>query len=63
MGSTSRPAWHWEIRGEALYGLGRYADAIVCFERMPNLPFWTHRNLAACHGQLGEVDATRDSNS
>jgi tetratricopeptide (TPR) repeat protein len=53
------PNWHWEIRGEALYGLGRYADAIVCFERMLNLPYWTHRNLAACHGQLGEVAEAR----
>jgi tetratricopeptide (TPR) repeat protein len=49
------PAWHWEIRSEALYGLGRYAEAIVCFERMPSLPYWVHRNLAACHGQLGHV--------
>jgi TolB-like protein len=53
------PNWHWEIRGEALYALGRYADAIVCFERIPNLPYWVHRNLAACHGQLGEVAAAQ----
>jgi TolB-like protein/Tfp pilus assembly protein PilF len=50
------PNWHWEIRGEALYGLRRYAEAVACFERIPNTHFWIHRNLAACHGQLGNID-------
>jgi TolB-like protein/Tfp pilus assembly protein PilF len=50
------PNWHWEIRGEALYGLRRYAEAVACLERVPSLHFWIHRNLAACHGQLGNID-------
>ncbi len=50
------PNWHWEIRGEALYCLGRYGDAVASYERLPTLPYWVHRNLAACHGQLGNID-------
>jgi TolB-like protein len=50
------PNWHWEIRGEALYCLGRYAEAVASYERLPELPFWVHRTLAACHGQLGDID-------
>jgi len=50
------PNWHWEIRGEALYGLGRYAEAVISIQRIPNLPFWANRLLAACYGQLGNID-------
>jgi TolB-like protein len=50
------PNWHWEIRGEALYCLGRYAEAVASYERLPTLHYWVHRNLAACHGQLGNID-------
>ena len=35
---------------------GRYAEAVACLERIPSLHFWIHRNLAACHGQLGNID-------
>ena len=53
------PNWHWEIRGEALYCLGRYAEAVASYERLPELPFWVHRTLAACRGQLGNTDKAR----
>ena len=50
------PNWHWEIRGEALYCLGHYAEAVASYERIPSLPYWVHLHLAACHGQLGNND-------
>jgi adenylate cyclase len=50
------PNWHWELRGEALYCLGRYAEAVASYERLPILHYWVHRNLAACHGQLGNIE-------
>lgn len=53
------PNWHWALRAEALYDLGRYDAAVATYERMPNLPFWIHRTLAACHGQLGNIDKAR----
>ncbi len=53
------PNWHWEIRAEAFYDLGRYDAAVASYERMAHLPFWVHRTLAACHGQLGNIDKAR----
>jgi TolB-like protein len=53
------PNWHWEIRGEALYGLRQYAEAVACYERIPGFYYWIHRNLAACHGQLGNIGKAR----
>ncbi len=50
------PNWHWELRGEALYCLGRYAEAVASYERLPIIHYWIHRNLAACHGQLGNIE-------
>jgi hypothetical protein len=29
------------------------------FLRSHHLPFWVHRTLAACHGQLGNIDKAR----
>ena len=49
----------WEIRGIALYGLGRYTEAVTTFEQMTHLNYWNHAHLAACFGQLGKVDKAR----
>jgi hypothetical protein len=53
------PNWHWEIRGQVLYLLGRYGEARTVLERMTVKPFWVKGFLAACCGQLGEVEAAR----
>lgn len=53
------PNWHWELRGQALYLLGRYEEAASTFERMTHLNFWDHAFLCACYGQLGQIDKAR----
>jgi len=53
------PNWHWDIRGQVLYMLKRYGEARTSFERMTVTPFWAKGFLAACCGQLGEVEAAR----
>ncbi|MEE8153048.1 MAG: tetratricopeptide repeat protein [candidate division NC10 bacterium] len=51
------PSWHWEIRGQVLYMLKRYGEARTALERMTVTPFWSKGFLAACCGQLGELEA------
>ena len=53
------PNWHWEIRGQVLYALKRYDEAKTSFERMSVIPFWAKGFLAACCGQLGELEAAK----
>ena len=33
--------------------------AVASYERLPIIHYWIHRNLAACHGQLGHIDKAR----
>lgn len=54
------PDWHWSIRGQALYGLGRWHDAIAAFERPAAVPPRIHGYLAACYGQLGDKERAHD---
>jgi TolB-like protein len=54
------PDWHWEIRGQALYGLGRWEEAIAALERSATVHSWVHACLAACYGQLGDKAKARD---
>ena len=49
----------WEVRGMALYGSGRYTEAIIAFEHMTHLNYWNHGQLAACFGQFGKVEEAR----
>jgi adenylate cyclase len=53
------PNWHWELRGLALYELGRYEEAASTFARMTNLNYWDHGFLCACYGQLGQTNKAR----
>jgi TolB-like protein/DNA-binding SARP family transcriptional activator/lipoprotein NlpI len=53
------PNWHAEIRGQALYGLGRFSEAVDSFHRMTVTNPWNHAFLAACYGQLGETDKAK----
>ena len=55
------PLYHWEVRGQALYGLGRYEDSVTALERSKVTNDWVHANLAACYGQLGRVEEARAS--
>jgi adenylate cyclase len=52
------PPWFWAIRGEILFDLRRYADALASFG---NMPVKTHRllYLAAAHAYLGESARVR----
>ncbi len=50
------PNWHWEIRGQVLYLLERFEEAVAAFDRMSITPFWVNGLLAACYGQLGDVE-------
>jgi len=54
------PNWHLEIRGQALYGLERFAEAAEVFRRMTVLNPWDHAYLAACYGQLGESGKAKE---
>jgi TolB-like protein len=50
------PNWHWEIRGQVLYMLERFEEAVAAFDRMSITPFWVNGLLTACYGQLGDVE-------
>ncbi len=54
------PNWHWETRGQVLYMLKRYQEAKAILERLPAKPFWVKGFLAACCGQLGEVESAKE---
>jgi adenylate cyclase len=40
-------------RGQVLYRLRHYSDAVLAFERMAARPVWADRYHAACLAQLG----------
>lgn len=51
--SVACPPWFWAVRGEILFDLKRYADALTSFS---NVPGKTHRNIyvAAAYAYLGD---------
>ena len=48
--------WYWQVRGQALYQLRRYADAAAAFEQLSQPPASTFRFHAACYAQLGRLN-------
>jgi hypothetical protein len=46
-------------RGIVHFVAHRYAEAVAAFRHRPNLSFFCHAYLAACHAQLGEDAAMR----
>ncbi|MCB2135112.1 MAG: tetratricopeptide repeat protein [Rhodobacteraceae bacterium] len=50
------PNWNWDVRAEALYDLGRYAEAAEVLERKVLLYHYNFGQLAACYGQLGQAE-------
>jgi adenylate cyclase len=54
------PNWYWEIRGMALFCLGRYDEAIAAYHRMTLLHPWIHAYLVAAYAHAGRhADAVR----
>jgi TolB-like protein/Tfp pilus assembly protein PilF len=50
------PHWHWDLRTETLYALGRYEEAIEILQQKSLAHFWDFGYLAACYGQLGNKE-------
>ena len=48
-------AWYHTQRAIPLYSLGRYAEAVNDFKRVPEPGYWSKARLAACYAQLGQV--------
>jgi adenylate cyclase len=55
------PAWYWRVFARALHDAGYHAEAIAAFERILARRFHHEARLAACHAQLGHMDAARHS--
>jgi TolB-like protein/DNA-binding SARP family transcriptional activator len=55
------PNWMWGTRGQALYRLGRYDDALAAFDRMTAAQVWIDRFRAACFAQLGRRAEARSA--
>ena len=53
------PGWYEYDRSIALYSAGAYREAIACLSRLPVKTPWRLTRLAACHAQLGQLDAAR----
>jgi adenylate cyclase len=48
--------WYWRVRGETLFQLRRYKDAIEAFNNMPIQHAWDHAYLAAAYAHAGLLD-------
>jgi len=63
MGLDPHEAHIWaHLLGRALFGAGRYAEAIRAFRRVPTMRYGHHAYVAACQAQLGDsagADAER----
>src|SRR4029077_14189426 len=53
------PIWIWEVRGETLYFLKRYNEAIAAFRNVRTKYFWTPMILAATFAQSGQLADAR----
>ncbi len=53
------PNWTLEILGVIHFAFGRYAQAAEAFGRMSHLNYWNQAHLAACYGQLSDVQRAR----
>jgi tetratricopeptide (TPR) repeat protein len=55
------PNWIWEVRGETLYHMKRYDEAIAALRNVHTDYFWTAMILAATFAQSGQLaDARRE---
>ena len=53
------PSWYWSMVGRCLHTLGRYEEAIECFRRMEDPPFYIYGYLASCLAMLGDIEGAR----
>ncbi len=53
------PVFVHELRGFALFQLGRYEDAIVAFNKMNTDHFWQHGWLACAYAKTGRFEDAR----
>ncbi len=53
------PDWYEYDRSIALYSAGAYREAIACLSKLSMKTPWRLTRLAACHAQLGEIEAAR----
>ncbi|MGH6932642.1 MAG: tetratricopeptide repeat protein [Dongiaceae bacterium] len=53
------PLWYWEIRGNALYQLGQYDEAVAAYHKMDKSQAWAHGYLAASYAMAGRMDDAR----
>jgi adenylate cyclase len=53
------PTWVWEVRGQTLYCLGQYDEAIAAFRNVRTQHIWIPSLLAAAHAQAGRLDDAR----
>lgn len=50
------PNWYWNIVGRNLHTLERYDEALECFLKVLNPPFYVHGYRAACFLRLGDTE-------
>lgn len=50
------PVWYWNIYGRCLHLLDRHAEAVACFRRVTDPPFYVWAYLAACLHALGDAE-------
>ena len=53
------PSWYWNMVGRCLHTLGRFDEAIECFRRMEDPPFYVHGYIASCLAMLGDEDGAK----
>jgi TolB-like protein/tetratricopeptide (TPR) repeat protein len=53
------PDWYHYDRSMALYSAGDYAGALECLSKLSIKTPWRLTRLAACHAQIGNLDAAR----
>jgi adenylate cyclase len=53
------PSYVHEVKGFALFQLGRYADALASFNTVSTDHYWHHAWLAATHARLGNFNEAR----
>jgi adenylate cyclase len=57
------PNWYWNIGGRCLHTLGRFAEALDAFQRIPAPPYYVHAYMAACHRALGQTVAAEQADA
>lgn len=53
------PSWYWNMVGRCLHTLGRFDEALECFIRMEDPPFYVFGYIASCLAMLGDEDGAR----